>query len=355
MPDKSEIVSKDTAPDQEDDSSRSVIRRIEIRIPEAKEPERIDVFLARQVAELTRSKAQDAINEGAVKVNDAKVKTSYKVRPNDLIRLEVLSRPPFELEAEDIPLDVVWEDKWLVVINKPAGMIVHPAGRNRSGTLVNALLGHYGDLEESDDPDRPGVVHRLDKQTSGLLVVCKREPALSKLAAQFRNHKVQREYRAIIWWLMPQPKGIVDQPIGRDPRNRKKYVVHQHGKPARTHWEVLESFDYLSYLKLSLETGRTHQIRVHMSHEGHPVFGDPDYAGRNRQLGRLTSGQRRQVASYFECVTRQMLHARTLGFKHPVTGEMLTFEADLPDDFRWLLEELRANAELKKNARLKRP
>ena len=332
---------------QDESESRKVLRRIEIRIPMAKEPERLDVFLARQVSELTRSKAQAAIAEGAVTVDGSAVKTSHKVRPGQLIRLEVLSRPPLELKPEDIPLDVVWEDRWLVVINKPAGMVVHPAAGNRSGTLVNALLAHYGELATADDPDRPGVVHRLDKETSGLLVVCKRDPALSKLAEQFRKRKVRREYRAITWWQMPSKKGIIDEPIGRDSRDRKKYAVRQDGKPSITHWELLEKFSYLSYLKLHLETGRTHQIRVHLSNAGNPVFGDPEYAGRNRQLGRLTSGQRKQVAVYFEKVSRQMLHARTLGFIHPVTRRELFFETELPEDFTWLLEELRGSASLK--------
>ncbi len=335
----------DSADHQPEDGEkfRKVIRKVEIRIPEAKTPERLDVFLARQVSELTRAKAQAAINQGAVTVDGMAVKTSHKVRPGQLIKLEVLSLPPLELEPEEIPLDVVWEDRWLVVVNKPAGMVVHPAAGNRSGTLVNALLGHYGDLADSDDPDRPGIVHRLDKETSGLIVICKREPALSKLAEQFRKRTVKREYHAVVWWQMPKRKGSIDEPIGRDPRDRKKYIVRRDGKPSITHWEVMERFEYLSYLALHLGTGRTHQIRVHMSHEGHPVFGDPDYSGRNRQLGRLTSGQRKQVAGYFERINRQMLHARTLGFKHPVTRRELFFESELPEDFAWLLGELRGD------------
>lgn len=341
MPDQPDNLDPEVQFDEDDTQSRKVLRCVEIKIPSAKTPERLDVFLARQVTELTRSKAQAAISEGALTVNGSTVKASYKIKPDDLIRLEFLARPPFELEAEDIPLEVLYEDSWLVVINKPAGMVVHPAGGNRSGTLVNALLGHYGDLAESDDPDRPGVVHRLDKETSGLLVVCKRDPAMSRLADQFRKHTVHREYRAIVWWQMPSRKGKIDQPIGRDPRDRKKYIVRSDGKQALTHWELQEKFSFLSYIALRLETGRTHQIRVHLQHEGHPVFGDPDYAGRNRQVGKLTSGQRREVATYLEQINRQMLHAKTLGFKHPMTGKELMFDSELPDDFAWLLEELR--------------
>jgi len=220
-------------------------------------------------------------------------------------------------------------------------MVVHPAQGNRTGTLVNALLGHYGTLAQSDDPDRPGLVHRLDKDTTGLMVICKQEPALSRLAKAFRERTIEREYNAIVWWQMQARNGVIDEPLGRDPRDRKKYTVRHDGKPARTHWQVLEAFDFLSLLSLRLETGRTHQIRVHISHIAHPVFGDPDYAGRNRQLGKLSSAQRKEVAGYFERITRQMLHARTLGFKHPVTGVELQFESELPDDFAWLLGQLR--------------
>ncbi len=324
------------------DQPRRVLRRIELRIPDGKGPERLDVFLARQVSELTRSKAQEIISSGEVTVDDQRAKPSHKVRPGQVIRLEVLSRPPLELEAEPIPLNVVWEDNWLVVIDKPAGMVVHPAAGNRSGTLVNALLAHYQELAPGGAPDRPGLVHRLDKGTSGLMVVCKREPALSKMAKLFREHNIEREYRAIVWWPMPLRKGLVDEPLGRDLRNRKRYAVRPDGKPAQTGWNRLEKFDFLSYLAIHPETGRTHQIRVHLSSIGHPVFGDSDYGGRNRQMGRLTSGQRKVAAAYLEKIRRQLLHAAVLGFSHPITRKELRFESPLPEDFSWLLEQLRA-------------
>ncbi len=326
---------------------QKVIRRIEITIPSGKSPERIDVFLTRQVAELTRSKANQLISDGILKVDGNTVKPSYKVKPGDFIEFEILSRPPLELEPEDIPLDVAYEDKWLLVIDKPADMVVHPAQGNRSGTIVNALLNHYGELARTDDPDRPGIVHRLDKDTTGLLVICKQEPALSKLAQAFRERTVEREYYAIVWWNMQKRKGTIDQPIGRDPRDRKKYAAIPDGKPARTHWQELEQFDFLSLLSFRLETGRTHQIRVHASNAGHPVFGDCDYGGRNRQVGKLSSAQRKEAAEYFDKINRQMLHARTLGFAHPITGEWMKFESNLPDDFKWLLEKLRNIKELR--------
>ncbi|MDP8228603.1 MAG: RluA family pseudouridine synthase [Candidatus Electryoneaceae bacterium] len=320
---------------------RKILRRVIIKIPLAKTPERLDRFLFHQVAELTRSKAQTMIQSGDVTVDGQRIKPSHKVRPGELIELTVLSRPPLDIEPEDIPLDVIWEDDWLAIINKPAGLVCHPAVGNPSGTLVNALLGRYQQLAQSDDPQRPGLVHRLDKATSGLLVVCKREEALSKMGKLFRERTIEREYRAIAWWVMPSRRGVVDQPIGRDSRNRIKMTVRQDGKHARTHWEQLEQFDFLCYLKLKLETGRTHQIRVHMTHQGHSIFGDPDYAGRNRQMGRLTSAQRAETAEYFSAIHRQMLHARTLGFVHPMTEEKLMFESPLPEDFAGLLKQLR--------------
>ncbi|MFH0765830.1 MAG: RluA family pseudouridine synthase [Calditrichota bacterium] len=318
-----------------------ILREIEIAIPAGMTPERLDVFLARQVADLTRSRVQELIEQGGVQIDGKAVKASHKVRPGEVIRLAVLCRPPLELTPEPIPLTIVYEDEWLLVIDKPAGLVVHPAQGNRSGTLVNALLGHYLELEPTDDPHKPGIVHRLDKNTSGLLVVCKREPALSRLAKMFREHTIEREYQALVWWPMPTKRGSIDQPIGRDPRDRKKYAVSIQGKQARTHWVQEEVFDFLSLLAVRLETGRTHQIRVHLSNQGHPVFGDAEYAGRNRQLGRLTSAQRRQAAYFFENINRQMLHARVLGFKHPTTGQNLHFESPLPIDFRWILAQLR--------------
>ena len=332
-----------------------VLRVVEIAIPSGKTPERLDLFLARQVAELTRSKAQTLMAEGGVTVDGLPVKPSHKVRPGEVIRLELMSRPLLELAPEPIPLEVVWEDEWLLVINKPAGLVVHPAAGNRSGTLVNALLAHYQTkpptgmsalpnwLPWPGAPERPGLVHRLDKNTSGLMVVCKREPALSKLAAMFRAHNVHREYQALAWWPMSARQGLIDAPLGRDLRDRKRYAVRDGGKPARTRWNQLESYELLCHLTLRLETGRTHQIRVHLAHSGHPVFGDPEYGGRNRQMGKLSSAARKLVAGWLEKIDRQMLHAASLGFTHPITRREIALEAPLPDDFRWLLEELRAH------------
>jgi len=326
-----------------------VVRRVEIRIPKGKTPERLDVFLARQVFELTRSRAKELIDAGVVKVDGCPVKPSQKVLPGQFIELEVLSRPPLELTPEDIPLDVVFEDEWLLVINKPRDMVVHPAQGNRSGTLVNALLAHYDKLATTDDSDRPGMVHRLDKDTTGLMVVCKQDAVLSKLAEDFREHRIEREYIAIAWWSFQPKLGVIDAPLGRRLSDRKKYAVRPDGKPARTHYRVKETFDFLSLVGLRLETGRTHQIRIHLSHIGHPVFGDQEYGGRNRQLGKLTSAQRREVAEYLEHIDRQMLHARTLGFVHPINGKKLHFEVEPPEDFKWLLARLQEVKAHRKN------
>jgi len=317
-------------------------REIDILIPAGKEPERLDIFLARQVADLTRSKAQELIEAGAITVNSKPTKPSHKTLPLDQIHIVMMSRPPLELTPEPIPLTVVHEDEWLVVIDKPAGMVVHPAKGNRSGTLVNALLAHYGNLEPASDgdADRPGMVHRIDKNTSGLLVVCKKEPAMSRLSEQFRLHTVEREYHALVWHPFSASRGTIDEPIGRDPHDRQKYAVREEGKEARTHWKQLTRFDFLAHLALRLETGRTHQIRVHLTHLGHPIFGDAEYGGRNRQMGRLSTAQRTLAGELLERIDRQLLHARVLGFEHPVTGEKLHFESPLPEDFQWMLERL---------------
>ncbi len=331
-------------------TEEKVLREIEIVIPLGKTPERLDVFLARQVADLTRSQAEQAIESGNVTVNGRLVKPAYKIKGGEMVKVIFLARPPLELRPEPIPLNIVYEDEWLMVIDKPAGMVVHPAKGNRAGTLVNAVLSHYEQLTPAldNDPDRPGIVHRLDKETSGLIVVCKREPAMSRLSEQFRAHSIEREYRAIVWWNFPSKQGLIDAPIGRDPKDRHKYAVRfgstngiDKGKPARTHWFQLEKFDFLSYLALKLETGRTHQIRVHLSYIGHPVFGDPEYGGRNRQIGKLSSAQRVVVGEYLEVAKRQMLHAAILGFKHPITNSNLHFESPLPNDFYELLSMLR--------------
>ncbi len=322
-----------------------VMKRVELSVPLAKNPERLDIYISSQVAEVSRSRARNLIKEGMVYVDGKVGKPSQSVKAGQQIHVDILAYPSMDLEVEDIPIDIHYEDEHLIIVNKPAGMVVHPAKGNVSGTLVNALLGHYSDhdhpLAATDDPNRPGVVHRLDKDTSGLLVVCKKQPALSKIAKYFRDRTIDREYSAIVWWKFPVKSGMIDQPIGRDPRDRKKYAVIQKGKPAVTCWTLLENFDFMSHISVKLETGRTHQIRVHMNSEGHPVFGDQEYGGRNRQIGKLSSAQRKAVGEYLQVASRQMLHARVLGFIHPITREKLHFEVDPPADYLELLNLLR--------------
>ncbi len=260
--------------------------------------------------------------------------------PGEHIVVRVPKPEPPDIQPEDIPLDVVFEDNHLMVINKPAGMVVHPAYGHSSGTLVNALLSHTADLSEVNDLTRPGIVHRLDKDTSGLLVIAKNDVVHRELAKQFAEKTVNRIYHAFIWHRLKQPSGTVRTHIARSIRDRKIMAVSKIGKLAVTHYETIESFPFITYIKLKLETGRTHQIRVHMSHTGHPVFGDQTYGGVGKQLGGISQRDIGWITEALERLSRQALHAKTLGFIHPVTQEKLHFESELPEDMQWLLQKL---------------
>ncbi len=313
--------------------------RREILIPPKKEKERLDVFLTREIGHFSRAFFQRLIEEDKVLVNERPQKASYLVAPGD--RIEVLIPPPkkYDVLPEDIPLDIVYEDAHLIVINKPPGLVVHPAIGHFTGTLVNALLFHCRDLSGIGGELRPGIVHRLDKDTSGLLVAAKDDFTHRKLSEQFSNRTIEREYWALVWGVPSPRSGRIETQIGRSPTNRKKMaVVEEGGKLAVTTYETQERLFLLSLVKLKLGTGRTHQIRVHMAHIGYPVFGDSTYGGRNRRLGALTAAERKIAARYLEMLPRQALHARTLGFEHPHTHEHLRFESDLPEDMTALLE-----------------
>jgi 23S rRNA pseudouridine1911/1915/1917 synthase len=313
--------------------------RREILIPPKKEKERLDVFLTREIGHFSRAFFQRLIEEDKVLVNERPQKASYLVAPGD--RIEVLIPPPkkYDVLPEDIPLDIVYEDAHLIVINKPPGLVVHPAVGHFTGTLVNALLFHCRDLSGIGGELRPGIVHRLDKDTSGLLVAAKDDFTHRKLSEQFSNRTIEREYWALVWGVPSPRSGRIETQIGRSPTNRKKMaVVEEGGKLAVTTYETQERLFLLSLVKLKLGTGRTHQIRVHMAHIGHPVFGDSPYGGRNRRLGALTAAERKIAARYLEMLPRQALHARTLGFEHPHTHKHLRFESDLPEDMTALLE-----------------
>lgn len=308
---------------------------------------RLDKFVTDRMFKVTRSRVQNAIKAGMVKVNGKEEKQNYKIRPGD--RVEMLIMKPYDeacrVVPDKIPLDIVYEDDHLIVINKPAGMVVHPGIGNYRRTLVNALAYHFKELPVMDgNPDnRPGLVHRIDKDTSGLIVAAKTEFAMFHLAKQFHDHTLHRRYQAIIWGEPPSDTGTIKNYLARDARFRKKMAVVDDGtgKWACTHWKVLERFYYVSHIELKLETGRTHQIRVHMSNMGVPLFNDEKYGGSKIIKGTVFSKYKQFVENSFEAMPRHALHAKELGFVHPATGKMVYFDAPLPEDFSKCLERWR--------------
>ncbi len=313
---------------------------LRIVVPPAQKRTRIDVYLTRQVENATRNKVQQAIAQGLVLVNGKEVKSSYNVAPSDVIQV-TLPRPPTQQAiAEAIPLRIVYEDDQLLVVDKPAGMVTHPAYGNYTGTLVNALLYHSSQLSGVNKELRPGIVHRLDKDTSGVLVVAKTDHAHSFLAKQFERRTIVREYWAIVWGRFTQQKGLIEANLGRSKKDRRKVAVTSEGKPASTEYAVIKRFDFLTLLRLKLHTGRTHQIRVHLAHIGHPVFGDPTYGGRNKEWGGLERKKAQQAANLLKLINRQALHAKTIGFIHPETKTEMNFDSELPQDFATLLKIL---------------
>ena len=293
---------------------------------------RLDVFVS-EVMEITRSSAQILIDDGCVLVNDKSEPKNYRLRLGDVVEINEPEPKELLVEAENIPLDIVYEDEDIVVINKPSGMVVHPANGNESGTLVNALLYHCKDsLSGINGVIRPGIVHRIDKDTSGLLVVAKNDEAHLFLSSLLKDHEIKRVYHAILVGHLKEDKGTVNAPIARHPVDRKKMAVVKGGKEAITHYTVISEFPSFTYAKMELETGRTHQIRVHMSHIGHPIMGDTVYGG----------GKTPFEKSNASLLNGQMLHARELYFPHPKTKEVMHFECDLPDNFKEALRRLEA-------------
>ena len=308
---------------------------------------RVDKFLMTRLPNASRTKIQEAADAGNIRVNGNPVKSSYKVKPRDIVTV-MMAYPRREIEIipEDIPLDIVYEDEALLVVNKPAGMVVHPSYGHYSGTLVNALAWHLrgNPLFNAADP-RPGLVHRIDKDTSGLLVVAKTEKAKNHLAAQFFHKTSSRRYIAVCWGNLESETGTITGNIGRSLANRKVMACFpdgSHGKPAVTHWRVLERLGYVNIVECILETGRTHQIRAHFKHIRHPLFNDKDYGGDEILKGTTFAKYRQFVQNCFDTCPRQALHAKTLGFDHPLTGERLSFDSPLPDDMRRLIEKWRA-------------
>ena len=314
------------------------------------EPLRVDKYLMNRIENATRNKIQNAAKAGSIFVNDKAVKSNYKVKGGDVVRV-LFGHPPHEnlMVPEDIPIEIVYEDDTVVVINKAAGMVVHPGHGNYSGTLINALLFHFDNLP-NNAAERPGLVHRIDKDTSGLLVIAKTEQALTHLSKQFFDKSSERKYLALVWGSPKEDEGTVVGHIGRHPKNRLQMVVFpegEAGKPAITHFKVLERFGYVTLLECQLETGRTHQIRTHMKHIGHTLFNDERYGGNAILKGTHFSKYKQFVENCFKLMPRQALHAKTLGFEHPKTGQWMQFDSEIPQDLAQTLGKWRNYAQHK--------
>ena len=305
---------------------------------------RIDKFLANRLLNASRSRLQQAADAGNILVNNVPVKSNYRVKPNDDIQI-VMDYPKRELKIipENIPLDIVYEDEHVIVINKPAGLVVHPGHGNYTGTLVNGLAWYFRDLPlfNSDDP-RPGLVHRIDKDTSGLMVVAKTELAKTSLGIQFFDKVTERRYQALVWGSVKDDEGTITGNIGRSLKNRQVFTVFpegDYGKPAVTHYTVLRRIGYVTLVECRLETGRTHQIRVHMKYINHPLFNDANYGGNEILRGTTFNKYRQFVQNCFKILPRQALHAKSLGFTHPATGEKMLFDSDLAQDMATVIEK----------------
>ena len=309
------------------------------------EPLRIDKFLMNFIENATRSQIQKAAKDGHIWVNNVVVKQNYKVKAGDEIRV-MFTHPPYEflLQPEDIPLDIVYEDDVLLVVNKEPGMVVHPGHGNYSGTLINALLHHCKDELPNNTSDRPGLVHRIDKDTSGLLVVAKTEAAMTFLSKQFFDKTSEREYIAIVWGNVEDDEGTIEGHLGRHPKNRLQMHVFpegDEGKEAVTHYKVIERLGYVTVVSCKLETGRTHQIRVHMKYIGHTLFNDERYGGERILKGTTFTKYKQFVENCFKILQRQALHAKTLGFVHPVTKELMQFNSEIPEDMASVIDKWR--------------
>lgn len=307
-------------------------------------PLRVDKFLMNFIENATRNKIQQAAKAGNILVNDNAVKSNYKVKPHDVVRV-VLAHPPHEnlLVAEDIPLDIVYEDEEVIVVNKSAGMVVHPGHGNYSGTLVNGLIHHIENLPTNSN-ERPGLVHRIDKDTSGLLVVAKTEFSMAHLSKQFFDRTTERLYYALVWGNIEEDSGTIEGHIGRSFKNRLQMDVFpdgEYGKPATTHFKVIERLTYVTLVQCKLETGRTHQIRAHFKHIGHTLFNDERYGGDQILKGTTFTKYKQFVENCFKVLPRQALHAKTLGFTHPTSGKFMQFDSPMPEDIEACLEKWR--------------
>ena len=326
------------------ENSENLHEHYSFSVQAGQEPLRIDKYLMNFVENATRTKIQAAAKDGSIRVNGQVVKSNYKVRPHDEIKV-LFEYPPTEnlLLPENIDLNIVFEDDDIVVVNKPAGMVVHPGHGNQTGTLINGLIYHFDNLPNNSS-NRPGLVHRIDKDTSGLLVVAKNDNAMNKLSKQFANKTSKREYVALVWGNLKEDEGTINQVIGRNPKNRLQNIVFNDedshlGKPAITHYKVLQRFGYVSLISCRLETGRTHQIRVHLKFIGHTLFNDERYGGNLILKGTTFTKYKQFVENCFKVLPRQALHAKSLGFIHPTSNKFMEFESEMPEDIRLCIDK----------------
>ena len=332
---------------QPEDEEQGMFEHFRFVVDPGQAPIRIDKYMSAHMEDTSRHKVQCAIKEGYVHVGGKVVKANYIVRPGELIRFMMpYRRRGVEILPQDIPLDIVYEDDDVLVVNKPAGMVVHPGHGHFEGTLVNALAHHLGISQEADAEDeRMGMlVHRIDKDTSGLLAVAKNDEAQLRLAKQFFDHSIERRYQAIVWGNIAEDEGTIEGNIARDPSDRVCFTVTDDpdkGKHAVTHYKVLERFGFVTLVECKLETGRTHQIRVHMSHIGHPIFSDERYGGAEIRKGTIYAKYKQFIRNCFEICPRQALHAKTLGFVHPTTKKWIQFDSVIPEDMAALLDKWR--------------
>ena len=337
-------------PDDEAEGGDELYEHHRILVDKGQDLLRLDKFLLHRLGHTSRTRVQNAIRAEAVHVNGQVAKSSYRIKPQDLITI-TLPEPPreFTVEPEPMDLDIRYEDEALLLVNKPAGLVVHPAFGNWNGTLVNGLAYYLHNLPTGRNGEvRPGLVHRIDKDTSGLLVVGKSEWAMTHLSQQFFHHTIERTYLALVWGVPKEPEGTIVGHIGRSPKDRKVQTVFpdgDQGKAAVTHYKVLRSFQHVALVQCNLETGRTHQIRVHMKHIGHPLFSDATYGGDKVLYGQRTGSYKAFVENAFALMPRQALHAKSLGFVHPVTGQPMQFEVELPADFAAVLAKWEQYAE----------
>jgi len=337
--------------DEQENESEGLFEHHRIICDPGQQPYRVDKFLMDRLPNVTRNKIQQGIKDGFVKVNGEEVKPNFKIKAEDEVVVELPeSRRETEVLPENIPLNIIYEDDDILIVNKEAGMVVHPAYNNWSGTLVNALAYHFRQLPTmKDNEGRPGLVHRIDKDTSGLLVIAKTERAMTHLAKQFFDHSIERTYQALVWGVPEPEEGTINVNLGRSEKDRRVTTAIEDGSRGRTaitHYKVLEPLRYVSLIQCNLETGRTHQIRAHLKYKGHPLFNDATYGGDRVLRGTQFSKYKAFVENGFKLMPRQSLHAKSLGFIHPSTGKFMQFDSELPSDFQAILEKWRKYVKL---------